>query len=123
MANSKLQIWDKVSPIFTPSGEMFTAEQWIEMYKWANIPGAIPVISVGPINGGEMSELSVLKANAVSMGATFADNLTSEELLDAIVAFHDEANAAAANAVSDQTRIADALEDMNELQLAQSLGE
>ena len=123
MANSKLQIWDKVSPIFTPSGEMFTAEQWIEMYKWVNIPGAVPVISVGPINGGEMSELSVLKANAISMGATFEDDLTPEELLDAIVAFHDEANAAAANIVSDQTRIADALEDMNELQLAQSMGE
>lgn len=123
MANSKLQIWDKVSPIFTPSGEMFTAEQWISMYQWVNIPGAVPVISVGPINGGEMSELSVLKANAVSMGATFADDLTPEALLDAIVAFHDEANAAAANAVSDQTRIADALEDMNELQLAQSMGE
>lgn len=123
MANSKLQIWDKVSPIFTPSGEMFTAEQWIEMYKWVNIPGAIPVISVGPINGGEMSELSVLKANAVSMGAIFENNLTPEELLDAIVAFHDEMNAAASNVVSDQTRIADALEDMNELQLAQSMGE
>lgn len=123
MANSKLQIWDKVSPIFTPSGEMFTAEQWIEMYKWVNIPGAIPVISVGPINGGEMSELSVLKASAISMGATFADDLTPEALLDAIVAYYDEANTAAANAVSDQTRIADALEDMNELQLAQSMGE
>lgn len=123
MANSKLQIWDKVSSIFTPSGEMFTAEQWISMYQWVNIPGAVPVISVGPINGGEMSELSVLKANAVSMGATFADDLTPEALLDAIVAYYDEANAAAANAVSDQTRIADALEDMNELQLAQSMGE
>jgi hypothetical protein len=123
MANSKLQIWDKVSPIFTPSGEMFTAEQWIEMYKWVNIPGAIPVVSVGPINGGEMSELSVLKASAISMGATFSDDLTPEELLDAIVTFHDEANAAVANTVSDQTRIADALEDMNELQLAQSMGE
>lgn len=123
MANSKLQIWDKTSPIYTPSGESFTAEQWIDMYKWVNIPGAVPVISVGPINGGEMSELSVLKASAISMGATFANNLTSEQLLDAIVAFYDEQNAAAANAVSDQTRIADALEDMNELQLAQALGE
>lgn len=123
MANSKLQIWDKTSTIYTPSGESFTAEQWIDMYKWVNIPSAVPVISVGPINGGEMSELSVLKANAVAMGATFANNLTSEQLLDAIVAFYDEVNAAAANAVSDQTRIADALEDMNELQLAQALGE
>lgn len=31
----RYQIWDKQSPVLTPSGAIFSAEQWIEKYPIA----------------------------------------------------------------------------------------
>lgn len=109
-------IWDKTSDVYTPSGQVFTAEQWIEKYSWINIPGVVPIVSAGPINGGVSMILGDLKKIAESQGATFDESLEGQALLDAIEQFEDEKSAAMSEASrepSAQDRIAAALEYQN----------
>ena len=108
-------IWDKKTNVITPIGEVLTPEQWTNRYPWIKVDGLVPVVAAGVFNGGLIDELSQLKARCEAMGAEFADGLTNEELLEAIEAFEDSLNAPNAT-VSDQTRIANALEDMVVLQ-------
>lgn len=88
----RYQIWDKVSNVYTPSGNMYTAEEWINKYKWINIPGMVPVMNAGSINGAMIADLASMKKNAIIQGATFDDSLTDQQLLDAIEAFEDQRN-------------------------------
>lgn len=117
---TKYQIWDRVSNVYTPSGNMYTAEEWINKYKWINIPGMVPVMSAGNINGAMIADLASMKKNAIAQGCVFEDGLTDEQVLDAIEAWEDqraaEAKAAAAEAANTPTteeRIAAALEYQN----------
>ena len=116
----RYQIWDKVSNVYTPSGNMYTAEEWINKYKWINIPGMVPVMSAGSINGALIDELHQMKSRYEQQGATFEDTLTDQQLLDAIEAFEDqrneEAKIAAQEAAATPTaeeRIAAAMEYAN----------
>lgn len=117
---TKYQIWDKVSNVYTPSGNMYTAEEWINKYKWINIPGMVPVMSAGSINGAMIADLASMKKNAISQGCTFSDDMSDEQVLEAIEAFENQraadAKAAAeeaANTPTTEERIAAALEYQN----------
>ena len=117
---TKYQIWDRVSNVYTPSGNMYTAEEWINKYKWINIPGMVPVMSAGNINGAMIADLASMKKNAIAQGCVFEDGLTDEQVLDAIEAWEDqraaeakEAAAEAANTPTTEERIAAALEYQN----------
>lgn len=112
---AKYQIWDRTTNIQTPT-ILLTPEQFAERYAWVNAEGAIPVISVGVINGASIGELNNMRLQRERLGAIFADGLTNEELLEAIEAFDDAQASATTDTVSDETRIADALEDMVVLQ-------
>ena len=46
---ARYKIYDNKSNVFTPSGEMFTAEQWLERYPWGKV--AKMVVGGGIING------------------------------------------------------------------------
>lgn len=117
---TKYQIWDKVSNVYTPSGNMYTAEEWINKYKWINIPGMVPVMSAGNINGAMIADLASMKKNAIAQGCTFEDGLSDEQVLEAIEAWEnqksEEAKAAAqeaANTPTAEERIAAAMEYQN----------
>ena len=117
---TKYQIWDKVSNVYTPSGNMYTAEEWINKYKWINIPGMVPVMSAGNINGAMIADLTSMKKNAIAQGCVFEDDLSDEQVLEAIEAWEEqraaeakEAAAEAANTPTTEERIAAALEYQN----------
>ena len=117
---NKYQIWDKQSNIYTPSGKMFTPAQWISMYEWINMPGAVAVISTGRINGKFSGELNEMKEMYEQQGCVFTDGMSNQEILDAIEAFEDQraadAKAAAeeaANTPSAEERLAAAVEFQN----------
>ena len=117
---NKYCIWDKISNVYTPSGNMYTAEEWINKYKWINIPGMVPVMSAGNINGAMIADLASMKKNAIAQGCTFTDGMTDEQVLEAIEAWEnqksEEAKAAAqeaANTPTTEERIAAALEYQN----------
>ena len=81
------KIWDKTETIYTPAGELLTPGQWLSRYPWANAPGAVPVVAAGPVNGGFMGELSMMRQLAERNGAVFDDGLADEALLEAIEEF------------------------------------
>lgn len=111
---AKYQIWDRKTDIQTPTMRL-TPEQFMERYAWTANENAIPVISTGIINGAVLKELNNMKAGCERQGASFAEGLTNEELLEAIEAW-EYAQSAPITEVSDATRTADALEDLVLLQ-------
>lgn len=111
MANKRYVIWDEVSQVITPIGEVLTAEQWMDRYPIARLDGFQLVVAGGQINGAFCGVYSEMVDMYERMGCDFSNCVTQQEHLDAIEAFEDARNAAS-DVVSDQTRIADALEDM-----------
>lgn len=116
----RYQIWDKKSDIYTPSGKVFTAAEWIAQYGWINMPGAVPVISAGRINGKFSGELNEMKEIYEERGCVFSDGMTNEQILETIETFDEakaeEAKQAAEDAAATPTadeRIAAALEYQN----------
>lgn len=117
---NRYQIWDKVSNVYTPSGNMYTAEEWINKYKWISIPGMVPVMSADNINGAMIADLASMKKNAIAQGCVIEEGLSDEQVLEAIEAWEEqraaEAKAAAqeaANTPTTEERIAAALEYQN----------
>ena len=120
---ARYAIWNKKTDVVTPIGEVLKAEQWFNRYPWIAIETAVPVVASGFFNGGFCGELSQMKAICEAQGAIFEDGLTAEKLLEAIEAWEDALAYASTGVVSDETRIADALEDMVVLQEVAALGE
>lgn len=102
-------IWNKIDPIITPNGKVFSAEQWKEQYPVANIDSIVVVCSAGEINGGFFGTLGQMAQNYRAMGADFSSCETNEEMLAAIEDFEDALNANQ-NQPTAEERIAAALE-------------
>ena len=116
----RYSIWDKVSDIYTPVGERLSAQQWIDRYGWIKAPGSVPVVAAGLINGALIDELSQMKNRYEQQGCVFTEEMSNQEILDAIEAFEAqraaEAKAAAeeaANTPSAEERLAAAVEFQN----------
>lgn len=83
------QFWDGVSDICTPSGDMFTAQQWRDRHAWVKVPGAKMIVSAGVINGGVAMEFTATKDLYKKLGANITDAMTDEEVLSAIEEYED----------------------------------
>lgn len=108
---AKYAIWNKKDPVLTPVGEVLTAEQWIGRYPIAGLESIKVVCAGGEINGGFFGTLGQMKDMYGKAGCDFSGCTADEDILEAIEAFEDAMNAQD-GLISDQTRIADALEDM-----------
>ena len=104
----RYKIWDKVSNVITPSGKVFTPEEWIEKYPVAN---SLDTICGGSeVNGNVFGVYSQFVEMYENQGCDFTGCVTKQDFLDRIEVFEDERNDEIA--VNDNTRIADALEDL-----------
>lgn len=122
MAKKKYVIWDEKSDVYTPSGEVFSAEQWLNRYPIAKLPSEFLVISGASYNGGFCMVYSDMVDAYEKMGCDFSECGTDMQAhLDAIEQFEDLINAPA-DFVTDETRTADALEDLVMLQELSLLG-
>ena len=110
---AKYVIWDEVSEVFTPSGERFTAEQWLDRYPMAR-SDKVDLVVAGDsvINGAFCQEYTSLVAIYGQQGCDFTGCETKQDHLDRIEQFEIEQNTPDPNYVSDETRTADALEDL-----------
>lgn len=115
---ARYQIWDKVSRVITPSGEVFTAEQWADRYPMSKIDGIELVIAGGTINGAFCNEYtsmceiydSQMKTSGIEeYSGGIPEGLTERETLDLIEAFEDARNMPV-DTVTPEERIAAALE-------------
>lgn len=104
----RYQIWNKTSDIYTPSGEVFTAAEWLDRYRWAKTPNAKMIISTGVINGGVAMEYYSTIEFYKRQGAAITDDMTDEEVLAAIEDFED--NPPVSDKPSVEERTAAALE-------------
>ena len=118
---AKYQVWNRKDAIITPSGDVFTPEQWIAKHPIAGIETIKTVISGGTINGALLYEFTGFVERMEQQGCDFSTCKTDVEYLAAIEAFENaqavaaaeaaevEA-AAAAESAETQARIAAALE-------------
>ena len=113
--NKRYVIWDEVSQVITPIGEVLTAEQWMDRYPMARLDGLQLVLAGGQINGAFCGVYSEMVDMYERQGCDFSGCKTQQDHLDAIEAFEDERNKPV-EVVSDATRTADALEDLVLLQ-------
>ena len=109
MASKKYQVWNKTDNVITPIGEVLSPAQWLERYPMGNILDL--VIGGGTINGSFCGEYTSMIDMYEKMGCDFTGCVTQQDHLDAIEAFEDARNIPDGY-VSDETRIADALEDL-----------
>lgn len=86
-------IWDKVSPIITPIGEVLSPAQWIDRYPVAGIDSITVVCGAGEINGAFFGTLGQMVQMYASQGADFTKCETDEDKLVVIEAFEDAMNA------------------------------
>ena len=106
----RYQIWDKVSNVITPVGEVLTAEQWSNRYPMTLVEGLKTVIGGGIVNGTVCMEFTGMVESYERMGCDFSECETDQDYLNAIEAFEDEQRIAQSNIVSAEERIAAALE-------------
>lgn len=116
MSRKKYVIWDEVSDVYTPSGEKFTAEKWLDRYQIARLETEFLVVSGGAYNGAFCAVYSDFVDLYESLGCDFTGCVEKQDYLDAIEAFEKAMNQANTNIITDQTRTADALEDLVLLQ-------
>jgi len=105
-------IWDKVSPVVTPVGEVLTPEQWIAKHPLAGLDDVVVVCQAGRINGGIFATLDQMQQIWELEGYDFSECTTNEEILEAIEALEIAANTPSDEASAEE-RIAAALEAQN----------
>ena len=106
---ARYAIWDKISPIITPIGEVLTAAQWKARYPVAGIETIKVVCASGEINGAFFGTLNQMKDLYSKQGCDFSNCVEDQDYLDAIEAFEDAMNAPSTEPSTDE-RIAAALE-------------
>lgn len=83
-------IWNKKDNVITPSGKVYTAEEWMEQYPVAKLENVTVLCSRGTINGAVFGTLENLILQYEDMGVDFSSCKTPEEKLNLIEAFDDE---------------------------------
>lgn len=116
MSLKRYAIWDKISPIITPIGEVLSAEQWIARYPVAQLPNIVIVCSAGEINGGFFGTLGQMVQMYEAQGADFSNATTDIEKLEVIEAWEDAMNEPDTTPSAEE-RIAAALELQNVMSL------
>ena len=108
---NRYAIWNKKDPIFTPIGEVKTAEEWIKRYPIAGIESITVVCGGGEINGSFFGTLGQMVDMYAKQGCDFSNCTTPEEKLAAIENFEDakaaEATAAAQAKAEKEAAIAE----------------
>ena len=85
----KYKIWNKQDNLINPVGGILTPEQVIEEYPMAGLPNFKFIICDAPINMGVFMEFEQTKMQYKQMGVDIQDEMTDQEVLDAIT-YHEE---------------------------------
>ena len=91
MASKRYVIWDETSDVITPSGEVFTAEQWMDRYPMSRLDTIDLVLSGGVINGGICFVYQEM-IDHYEKHIDFSECETKQDCLDLIEEFEDNMN-------------------------------
>lgn len=114
----KYAIWNKMDPVITPSGAIFTAEQWMDKYPIARLDSITIVGAAGEINGALFATLGQMVERATAEGCDFSDCTTDEEKLQAIEDFENARDAEFAARAAEEAATKAAQEEINTTSLA-----
>ena len=106
---TRYAIWDKISPIITPVGEVLSAQDWKDRYPVANLDSITIVCGAGEINGSFFGTLGQMKDMYAAQGCDFSECTTNDEILQKMEDFEDVLNTPSTEPSTDE-RIAAALE-------------
>jgi len=106
----KYKIWNKTDSLVTPTGKILTPQQVIEKYPAAGVEGIKYIIADQPISMAVFMEFEQTKAFYKQQGVPITDDMTDQEVLDAISAWEENPPAPEPTA---EERIAAALEFQN----------
>ena len=110
----KYKIWDRQETLITPIGEVLEPEQVFERYPMARLEHMKFIICDAPISLGVFMEFEQTKQMYKEMGVPITDNMTDQEVLDAISYFEENPPVPEPSA---EERIAAALEFQNLMSL------
>ena len=116
----KYKIWNKTDNLITPIGEVLTPAQVISKYPVAGIEGMKFIIADQPINMAVFMEFEATKNIYKQQGVQITDDMTDQEVLDAITAWEETPRVATPSA---EERIAAALEFQMIMSLPDEEGE
>ena len=83
----RYKIWNRTDRLFTPSGDSFSAAEVLAKDPLAQTADFI--ICDAPINMGVFMEFTQTKATYKQMGVPITDEMTTQEVLDAISYFEE----------------------------------
>lgn len=104
----RYKLWNKTDNLITPIGEVLTPQDVIARYPMAGIDGMKFIIADQPINMAVFMEFESTKNAYKQQGAQITDDMTDEEVLEAIRVF--EETPPVSSVPSPEERIASALE-------------
>jgi hypothetical protein len=81
---AKYKIWDRETDLVTPIGEVLTPEQVFARYPASSLPNMKYIICDAPISMGVFMEFEATKEHYKSLGVPITDDMTDQEVLDAI---------------------------------------
>ena len=104
------KIWNKQDSIITPSGKIFTADEWMEKYPVAKLENIVVICATGDFNGAIFATLGQLIQEAENHGCDFSDCTTNQEKLDRYEEFEETRVAeATANTIANEELTATSL--------------
>lgn len=115
---SRYAIWNKKDSIITPSGAVFTAEQWMDKYPVARLGSITIVCGGGELNGSFFGTLGQMVDQYTEEGCDFSACNTPEEKIAAIEAFEDKRNADAAAEAKARAEAEAANAELNAMSMA-----
>ena len=106
----KYKIWNKTDNLVTPTGKVLTPQEVFQKYPAAAMEGMKYIIADQPISMAVFMEFESTKNAYKQMGVPITDDMTDQEVLDAISAWEENPPAPEPTA---EERIAAALEFQN----------
>lgn len=85
----KYKIWDKQEVLITPIGEVLQPQDVFQKYPMAQLPNFKFIICDAPINMGVFMEFEQTKMTYKNMGVPITEDMTEQEVLDAITFFEE----------------------------------
>jgi hypothetical protein len=81
---AKYKIWDRETDLVTPIGEVLTPEQVFARYPASSLADMKYIICDAPISMGVFMEFEATKEHYKHLGVPITDDMTDQEVLDAI---------------------------------------
>lgn len=80
----RYKIWDRETDLVTPIGEVLTPEQVFARYPASSLADMKYIICDAPISMGVFMEFEATKEHYKRLGVPITDDMTDQEVLDAI---------------------------------------